>query len=338
MSIRKQLNGSYLVELYPQGRGGKRVRKTFKTKSEATRFEQYTLNEAEQKPWLPEKDDNRHLTDLIELWFNLHGQALNDGKKRKNKLLAMSTVMSNPIARNITASDFSRYRQLRLEAVSIKTVNNDQTYLNALFNELNRLGEWKYANPITDLRALKYQQPEMGFLKPDEIELVFSELEKGRNYDAYLISKICISTGCRWSEAEQLMGSQLTPYRVTFIHTKGNKRRAVPISEELYNELPQNSGRLFSNCIKSFRMAINRTAIRLPKGQSTHVLRHTFASHFMMNGGNILVLQQILGHASINDTMKYAHFSPAHLEDAIRLNPLANIGDKLATLAVQNKS
>jgi len=45
-------------------------------------------------------------------------------------------------------------------------------------------------------------------------------------------------------------------------------------------------------------------------------------SHFMMGGGNILVLQQILGHASITDTMKYAHFSPAHLDDAIRLNPL----------------
>jgi site-specific recombinase XerD len=45
----------------------------------------------------------------------------------------------------------------------------------------------------------------------------------------------------------------------------------------------------------------------------------------MMGGGNILVLQQILGHASITDTMKYAHFSPTHLEDAIRLNPLTKV-------------
>jgi site-specific recombinase XerD len=42
----------------------------------------------------------------------------------------------------------------------------------------------------------------------------------------------------------------------------------------------------------------------------------------MMSGGNILVLQQVLGHASINDAMKYAHFSKAHLEDVIRFNPL----------------
>jgi integrase len=275
---------------------------------------------------LPAVDDKRRLDELIELWFNLHGQALNDGKKRKNKLLAMSLLMGNPIAKDMTANDFSKYRLLRIQSVSIKTANNDQTYLTALLNELKRLGEWNYENPLLGLRALKYKQPEMGFLTPEEIVLVFDELKNGRNYDAYLISKICISTGCRWGEAELLTRSQLTPYRITFIHTKGNKRRAVPISEELYNEIPKKSGRLFSNCIKSFRMAIDRTGVRLPKGQSTHVLRHTFASHFMMNGGNILVLQQILGHASITDTMKYAHFSPAHLEDAIRLNPLAKSG------------
>jgi site-specific recombinase XerD len=42
----------------------------------------------------------------------------------------------------------------------------------------------------------------------------------------------------------------------------------------------------------------------------------------MMNGGNILVLQQVLGHASITDTMKYAHFSQTHFEDVVKFNPL----------------
>ncbi len=42
----------------------------------------------------------------------------------------------------------------------------------------------------------------------------------------------------------------------------------------------------------------------------------------MMNGGNILVLQKILGHSTINMTMRYAHFAPDHLEDAVKLNPL----------------
>jgi integrase len=42
-----------------------------------------------------------------------------------------------------------------------------------------------------------------------------------------------------------------------------------------------------------------------------HDLRHTFASHWMMNGGDLFRLQQILGHASPQMTMRYAHFAPA---------------------------
>lgn len=42
----------------------------------------------------------------------------------------------------------------------------------------------------------------------------------------------------------------------------------------------------------------------------------------MMRGGNILVLQRILGHTDIKVTMRYAHFAPDHLTEAIKLNPL----------------
>nr|DAO67606.1 MAG TPA: integrase [Caudoviricetes sp.] len=67
---------------------------------------------------------------------------------------------------------------------------------------------------------------------------------------------------------------------------------------------------------------MQRAGIETPTGQLTHVLRHTFASHFMMNGGNILVLQRILGHTDIKVTMRYAHFAPDHLSEAISFNPL----------------
>ncbi|MGM8851334.1 tyrosine-type recombinase/integrase [Salinicola halophyticus] len=39
------------------------------------------------------------------------------------------------------------------------------------------------------------------------------------------------------------------------------------------------------------------------------LLRHRFASHFMMIGGSILMLQSILGHQSLAMTMRYAHFA-----------------------------
>lgn len=46
-----------------------------------------------------------------------------------------------------------------------------------------------------------------------------------------------------------------------------------------------------------------------------HALRHTFASHFVMNGGNILALQKILGHSDIKMTLQYAHLAPDFLGD-----------------------
>jgi site-specific recombinase XerD len=45
----------------------------------------------------------------------------------------------------------------------------------------------------------------------------------------------------------------------------------------------------------------------------------------MMAGGSIIVLQRILVHSDIRVTMRYAHFAPDHLEDAIKLNPIANL-------------
>ncbi|EIC85428.1 integrase [Serratia sp. M24T3] len=62
----------------------------------------------------------------------------------------------------------------------------------------------------------------------------------------------------------------------------------------------------------------------------THALRHTFASHFMMAGGNIIVLQRIVGHSDIRVTMRYAHFAPDHLEDALTNNPLSILGAKMS--------
>ncbi|ELL4670092.1 hypothetical protein Q5V23_003966 [Vibrio fluvialis] len=43
-----------------------------------------------------------------------------------------------------------------------------------------------------------------------------------------------------------------------------------------------------------------------------------------MNGGNILALRDILGHADLSMTMRYANFAPDHLTEAIFLNPIAS--------------
>ena len=51
-----------------------------------------------------------------------------------------------------------------------------------------------------------------------------------------------------------------------------------------------------------------------------HALRHTFASHYVMSSGNLIALQQLLGHHDISMTMVYAHLAPSyHAQDLARL-------------------
>lgn len=74
--------------------------------------------------------------------------------------------------------------------------------------------------------------------------------------------------------------------------------------------------------MSAFRHALNKSGIALPTGQAAHVLRQSFASHFVMNGGGILTLQKMLGHFSLVMTMRYSHLSEGHLAKASQLNPI----------------
>jgi site-specific recombinase XerD len=60
-----------------------------------------------------------------------------------------------------------------------------------------------------------------------------------------------------------------------------------------------------------------------------HDLRHSFASNFMMNGGNVFDLQKILGHTDIKMTMRYAHFTPDHLQTSIKYMNMLDESDAI---------
>lgn len=272
------------------------------------------------------------LSDLVHLWFELHGITLRDGEKRKNNMLLANQCMGSLLATEFSAQLFTVYRAKRLDGhfartkrvtqVSPRTMNLEHAYFLAVFNELKRLGEWEAPNPLENIRQFRTEESKMAYLTDEQIDKLLDECRLSSAKDLEIVVRICLSTGARWGEVEKLKRSQFTAGKVTFIKIKGKRNRIFPIAPEIIAELPKKHGALFSPCYYAFRSALERAEIELPAGQLTHVLRHTFASHFMMNGGNILVLQRILGHTDIKMTMRYAHFAPNHLEESLLLNSL----------------
>lgn len=331
MTVRKLPSGKWLCECYPYGATGKRIRKQFATKGEALSHERRLMNNASTQLI---NDNAVTLSAFVERWYEMHGKTLTSGEERKVKLLAICERLDNPLAAHFDKNTFAVYRERRLSGewnqkgkkkLSEATVNREQSYLHAVFSEMKRLGEWEGDNPLSGIRQFKEGDQELAFLYEDEIARLLDACDQSANKDLGIIVRICLATGARWSEAQDLKQSQILPGRLTYTQTKSKKNRTVPISERLQKMLPKKRGALFSPAYEAFKAALNRAGIELPKGQRTHVLRHTFASHFMMRGGNILVLQQILGHSTIMMTMRYAHFAPDHLDAAITLNPFDSL-------------
>jgi len=325
--IKKLPKGRWQVDLLLDGRGSRRIRKRFLSKTEAKRFEAYVLGQKDKsKDWNPSTKDNRRLMDLVQLWFNAKGIHLKDGERRKRCVDAIARYLGNPVARNLLPSEFLAYRAYKLQdGASEKTVNNHLGYLNAVYNELRRLGEIEFDNPLRNIQMIRLDENELSWLTMEQIGLLLETIQSfSQNPHVHLLTRICLATGARWGEAERLLPRHVQKGKLTFVNTKSGKSRSVPVDQVLFEEIQAHLKEYghFSFSLSAFRRALVKSGIQLPKGQAAHVLRHTFASHFVMNGGDILTLQRILGHSTINMTMRYAHLAPDHLKDAVKHGPM----------------
>lgn len=326
MSIKKRSDGLYLVDIRPQGSDGKRIRRQFNTKGEAQIFERHIIVRYQSKDWLEKPADRRRLTELLNTWWVYHGKHHVRGDIERGRLCSILNHLSNigvVRADQLTQKAIIDYR-IKMLNVGLKpsSVNRHQAILSGMFTKLINAGEFYNDHPFRNIKKLKEGTTEMAFLSAEEIK----ELLLNLTGDNLKVTKLCLATGGRWSEISNLKAEHIINNVVTFMKTKNGKRRSVPISDELVTVIKNKSnGQLFKPNYNAVRTTLRKLKPDLPKGQAAHVLRHTFATHFMMNGGNIITLQRVLGHANIQQTMTYAHFSPRYLQDAIAFNPLNSI-------------
>lgn len=325
MAIEQLPGGRWKADVEPVK--GKRFRKIFKTKGEAQRFEATCRAKVIETPdWSPRPKDTRRLLDLIDRWFVLHGHTLADSEARRRLLDEMARGLGNPVARRITGNQYAEYRAALLaNRANPKTLNNRLGYLRSVYNVLWQLGEIDYQNPLAQVRPLRLQERELAYLTDADVALLFQTIHaRCKTPHVAMVAAICLATGARWGEAQALAPERVRSGLVTFVNTKGKRVRSIPVDPVLEQRISEHFKRhgQFSNCLNSFDKTLTASGITLPAGQSSHVLRHTFASRFVMNGGNILTLQKILGHASLAMTMRYAHLAPDHLRDAVAFGPV----------------
>jgi integrase len=73
-------------------------------------------------------------------------------------------------------------------------------------------------------------------------------------------------------------------------------------------------GNPYNDIRKSFKSALAAAGIT---DFRFHDLRHTFASHLVMNGVDVMTVKELLGHKTIQMTLRYSHLSQGHKKKAV---------------------
>ncbi len=227
-------------------------------------------------------------------------------------------------------------RQCHLAEQNLRAISV-QTYVRALrgfFNWIYREG-YTRENILANLRPPKAPRTLAEVLRDEEVGRILAcidlETSWGSRDSAMLI--VMLDTGLRLSEVANLaMANAHLDEGYLKVMGKGAKERMVPIGGVAQKALlryvykfrpePLNAsedtlfltpeGRAMS--ANGVQMVIRRLALKSGvKRLHPHLCRHTFATNYLMNGGDVFTLQQILGHTTLEMVRRYVNLASAHV-------------------------
>jgi len=207
------------------------------------------------------------------------------------------------------------------------------------------------SNPLADLKPPRYSRKLPSYFASDEIRQVVSAFDVAAPNDSLAARNAALlhllyASGLRVSECAALNLESLDGgARLVQVVGKGHKRRVVPYGERaaakltryldqarprLQNEhsgralwLNRRGGRLSARAIRNvLDAAVSRAC--LDKHLSPHKLRHACATHLLEGGADVRLVQELLGHQSINTTQVYTQITRTHLREVYdRTHPRA---------------
>jgi integrase len=234
----------------------------------------------------------------------------------------------------IKPGNVEAYKATKLKSgLARKTINNHLTVLRRV---LAIAVEWGAIDHVPVIRWLDLPPPEFDFLTFDEANRLIANADEDWRAMIVVAVRAGLRLGellaLRWCDVDLEAGRLVVRRSVArgiIGSPKNGRMREVPLSDQasqLLRDQPRwgdlvfctTKGVMFTRGETKWPLRRALTAAQLrPVGW--HCLRHTFASHLVMRGAPLKSVQELLGHSTIEMTMRYAHLSPDARRDAVRL-------------------
>lgn len=314
MSIRPTKDPEkWIIDYYPQGRAGKRVRIVFPgTESQARMFELEARRNGNSS--LP-NTANPKIIDIIPEymdWLKLH-RAQKTHEDVKLSLKWLLPHFGKLQVQRITPTIINQYKLCRGQHV--RAINKELNYLKGIIKYMVTNG---YTNPLTfKIEMLPYKPSIPQIPHPNEIEKFVREIKDSGKKAMVLLM---FWAGLRYKDAKNIRWERINwdTQTINLSETKGSVPRLCIMTETvktLLAPLKKPSGYVFANpktgkpygSLKTlFKNASKRAGIRRIH---PHLLRHAIGTYTLEATGDLRLVQEFLGHKSINTTQIYTQIA-----------------------------